>query len=202
MATLRDPENERALLTAFVAPRYTDIPFPPYRFVPGQNPHPTADPRGHSYHAPGTKVDKITLVSPVEWARSAEYRLGCDLYNHAYWWEAHEAWEDLWQLTDKSGVQGRFLQGLIQTSACHLKRFMGRMNGVKRLQRTSVGYLSSVLDETDGGSYMGLDLAAFVRSFEAYYHTLGTRMETRIDHDPRAYPYLRLNVGERRKTIS
>ena len=27
----------------FAAPRYTSEPFPPYRFRPGANPHPTAD---------------------------------------------------------------------------------------------------------------------------------------------------------------
>ena len=30
-------------------PRYTATPFPSYRFIPGENPHPIDDPKGHSY---------------------------------------------------------------------------------------------------------------------------------------------------------
>ena len=118
-------ERNLSLLTQFVAPRYCDEPFPAYRFIPGCNPHPTADPRGHSYAAPGAQGPSVVWVAPQDWAKSTDYRYGCDLYNHAYWWEAHEAWEGLWQLTEKEGMQGRFLKGLIQMSACHLKRFVG-----------------------------------------------------------------------------
>ena len=31
-------------------PRYTNLPLPAYRFVPGKAPHPTRDPDGHSYN--------------------------------------------------------------------------------------------------------------------------------------------------------
>ena len=123
-------EDDLAQLLEFVAPRYCDTPFPAYRFIPGRSPHPTADSRGHSYRVPGSPSPAVTLVSPSEWARSIDYLYGCDLYNHAYWWEAHEAWEGLWQLTDKAGIQGRFLQGLIQASACHLKRFVRQAKGL------------------------------------------------------------------------
>jgi hypothetical protein len=30
-------------------PRYTDRPFPAYRHVPGETPHPRRDARGHSH---------------------------------------------------------------------------------------------------------------------------------------------------------
>ncbi len=186
-------EDDLAPLLEFVAPRYCGTPFPAYRFIPGRSPHPTADPRGHSYQAPGSPSESISLVSPAEWARSIDYLYGCDLYNHAYWWEAHEAWEGLWQLTDKTGIQGRFFQGLIQASACHLKRFVGHAKGVERLRRTSLGYLRAVVDKTTGATYMGLDLVAFVRDFEAYHHTRGARSDMPLDHDSRAYPYLRLD---------
>ena len=133
------------------------------------------------------------MVSPAEWAQSIDYLYGCDLYNHAYWWEAHEAWEGLWQLTDKTGIQGRFLQGLIQASACHLKRFVRQAKGVERLRHTCLGYLRAVVDKTAGATFMGLDLVAFVRDFEAYNHTCGARSDMTLDHDPRVYPYLRLD---------
>ena len=175
-----------------MALRYCDIPFPSYRFIPGRNPHPTADPRGHSYQAPGSPSRSICWVSPADWAQSIDYLYGCDLYNHAYWWEAHEAWEGLWQLTDKGGIQGRFLKGLIQASACHLKRFLGQVNGVERLRRTSLSYLHAVVDRVDGKPYMGLDLVAFVSRLEAYHDTCAARKETGNRHDQPNYPYLLL----------
>lgn len=178
----------------FAARRYCDTIFPAYRFVPGRDPHPTSDTRGHSYHPPGTPVPSVTYVPPGEWKTSTDYLFGCDLYNHAYWWEAHEAWEGLWQLTDKKAVQGRFLQGLIQASACHLKRFLGGVPGVERLSRTSLTYLHGVIDELNGElngePFMGLDLVAFVAQLEAYYATFDARSEMKDNHDPSRYPYV------------
>ena len=191
MAQSDDLENDLTLFLKFVAPRYCATPFPTYRFVPGRNPHPTADPSGHSFQAPGSPSESISLMLPADWMGSVEYLYGCDLYNHAYWWEAHEAWEGLWQLADKAGIQGRFLQGLIQTSACHLKRFVCHPKGVERLRRTSLGYLQAVVDGTTGPTFMGLDVVAFVKDFNAYYETWD-QAELTLDHDPRAYPYLRL----------
>jgi len=132
-------------------------------------------------------------VSPADWAQSIDYLYGCDLYNHAYWWEAHEAWEGLWQLTDKGGIQGRFLKGLIQASACHLKRFLGHANGVERLRRTSLSYMRAVVDEVDRKSYMGLDLVAFVSRLDAYHDARDACKEMRNSHYPPNYPYLRLS---------
>lgn len=193
MESTDNSENDLARLLPFVSPRYCSTPFPAYRFIPGRNPHPTANPEGHSYRAPGSPIESISLVFPAEWAKSRDYLYGCDLYNHAYWWEAHEAWEGQWQLTDKTGIQGRFLQGLIQASACHLKRFVRHEKGVERLCRTSLEYLRAVVDETSEEIFMGLDLAAFVAKFEAYYDTGDAGSSITLDHDSRGYPYLRLD---------
>jgi hypothetical protein len=175
------------------AQRYCDVPFPSYRFVPGRNAHPTADPRGHSYHPPGFAAAKVNRVSAERWIDSAEYLYGCDLYNHAYWWEAHEAWEGLWHLTDKAGVQGRFLQGLIQASACHLKRYMGHADGVRRLRQSSMGHLQFVAERLEGYLYMGLALVPFMGRFEAYYETPPVGPTASNYHDAKSYPYLILS---------
>ncbi|MFQ5661093.1 MAG: hypothetical protein ACE5GZ_11755 [Gammaproteobacteria bacterium] len=39
-------------MTEITRPRYTNRPFPSYRYVPGKAPHPTRDPDGHSYNKP------------------------------------------------------------------------------------------------------------------------------------------------------
>ena len=149
---------------------------------------------------PGAPVPEVAFVPPEGWAASSDYLYGCDLYNHAYWWEAHEAWEGLWQLTDKGGAQGRFLQGIIQVSACHLKRLVGHENGVKRLYQTSLEYLRSVTEAIGSREYMGLDVADFIRGFEAYYHAGRGRPVTAFEHDPRRYPYIRLREDTLRKS--
>ena len=126
------------------------------------------------------------------WSRSADYLYGCDLYNHAYWWEAHEAWEGLWQLTDKGGVQGQFLQGLIQVTASQLKIFSGQPAGPARLRETSLGYLRRARAGTDSETYMGLDLARFIESVEAYWRLAIDAAGSTPRHEPASYPYIHL----------
>lgn len=176
----------------FRAPRYSSVPFPPYRFQPGVDPHPTADPRGHSHRAAGRPDAEIALVPPEAWKQSPDYLFGCDLYNHAYWWEAHEAWEGLWQLTDKRGLQGQFLQGLIQVSACHLKLFVAHYDGVTRLLAGASGYLSHVAAISRNESYMGLRVARFVSDVRAYYGCGPNDLPAVRCHRPSSYPYIRL----------
>ncbi len=178
------------------AARYCLQPFPPYRFVPGHNPHPTAHPDGHSYRPPGSPEPALQWVPPERWRESPEYLFGADLYNHGYWWEAHETWEGLWQLTDKSGPQGQFLQGLIQCGACHLKRHVGHAEGVARLRRTSRTYLDFVINHSPAPVYMGLDLPQFVASFDRYYDEALRDRPAEAGHEPRSYPYIILDADE------
>ena len=63
--------------------------FPPYAYLPGRQPHPVRDPAGHSYHVePMPVAAEAPLGSDV-------FLWGLDLFNHGYYWEAHEAWEGL-----------------------------------------------------------------------------------------------------------
>ena len=92
-------------------------PFPPYRHIPGVTPHPIRDPRGHSYGV--EEVHDAEPLPPEFWRQNEDYLYGVDLYNFAYWWEAHEAWEGLWHQAE--GTYRLFLQGLIQVSAAFIK---------------------------------------------------------------------------------
>ena len=137
-------------------PRYSALPFPPYRFVPGQSPHPRRDPRGHAY---GTAEVPPPRFPPERWRDNEVYRHGIDLYNFAYWWECHEALEGLWHLTGHTGTEAQFLQGLIQAAAANLKRHVGSRIGSRRLGGEAVERLESVA----ASSYMGVELAPFIR---------------------------------------
>jgi len=105
------------------------IPFPAYAFVPRQNPHPTRDPEGHSHGRPEQKPDPLR---PDNWQSSTDYLYGIDLFNHGYFWEAHEAWEGLWHANGRRGPIADFLKSLIKLAAAGVKAREGNPNGVQR----------------------------------------------------------------------
>ena len=173
------------------APRYSIRPFPPYRFLPGRDPHPTANPQGHSYVPPGHHEAPVGWKPPEEWRTCQEYLYGCDLHNHGYWWEAHEAWEGLWRVCPRDSVQKRFLQGLIQVAACHLKLQLGNREGIERLRESMHGHVHAALADIGADRYMGLDLATFVKRVDEYFdEALGCPGKPRheLDH----FPYVTL----------
>lgn len=127
-------------------PRYSLHPFPSYRFVPGQAPHPRRNPLGHSY---GQPEPRPTPFPTAQWQTSTNYLYGIDLYNYAYWWECHEIFEGLWHAVGHDTEQGNFFQALIQFADANLKRFVGNhqaarnltTNGIMRLQKTPTLYM-------------------------------------------------------------
>lgn len=98
--------------------RVPDLPFPTYRFVPGLQIHPNLS-LDHGF--PDIPLDLC-------------WDYGWDLYNHHFWWEAHEVWERFWKAMpldspeqwDKEHPQRRFVQGHILLSASKLLEHMGR----------------------------------------------------------------------------
>ncbi|RUZ71394.1 DUF309 domain-containing protein [Mesorhizobium sp. M7A.F.Ca.US.006.01.1.1] len=49
------------------------------------------------------------------------FRWGIDLFNHGYYWEAHEAWEPLWHAAKRSAQHRLFFKGLILLAAAGVK---------------------------------------------------------------------------------
>ena len=143
-------------------------PFPPYAFLPGRDPHPTRDPKGHSAGTDNKPDGTDTKPSlPSNWATNGEYLYGIDLYNHGYLWEAHEAWEGLWHPAKSDPIMADFLQGLIQCAAAALKVRMGQPKGVVALAGMGTERLERV-SRLNQGVYGGLDLEAFVPAFRAF----------------------------------
>jgi hypothetical protein len=156
-------------------PRYSVQPFPPYRFVPGLNPHPRRHPRGHAY---GTPELPPPSLPPERWRDNAVYLQGIDLYNFAYWWECHEALEGLWHLTGHQGMEAQFLQGIIQVAAANLKRHAGAPAGARRLGGEAIQRLASL----GRRAFMGLELGPFIRAVSDYH----------VDEDSPGIPLIRL----------
>jgi hypothetical protein len=89
--------------------------FPPYAYLPGRNPHPVRDPTGHSYH-----VGPLPVATEASLGSDA-FLWGLDLFNHGYYWEAHEAWEGLWLVADRDNPLRMLFKSLILLSAAGVK---------------------------------------------------------------------------------
>jgi hypothetical protein len=158
--------------TTRYAPR---LDFPAYAFLPGRDPHPTRDPRGHSY---GEEEAPPRHFEPERWRENEAYLFGVDLYNHGYLWEAHEAWEGLWHLAKRDLVQADFLQGLIQCAAACLKVAMDQPAGLAKLSSLGLSRLERVAAHA-GPIYMGLAVEPFVRELRAFAASSPTSAEDR-----------------------
>jgi hypothetical protein len=111
-------------------PRYCPARLlPPYSYVTGLSPHPTSDPRGHSF---GHAEPPVQPLDPSSWQTNANYLYAIDLFNHGFYWEAHEAWEGLWHAAGRAGPTADFLKGLIKLAAAGVKAREGRAAGVRQ----------------------------------------------------------------------
>jgi predicted metal-dependent hydrolase len=71
-------------------------------------------------------------LDPARWAESEEYRYGVDLFNHGFYWEAHEAWESLWLAAGRRGPTAIWLKALIKLAAAMVKLREGSSVGALR----------------------------------------------------------------------
>jgi len=141
--------------------RYTDRTFPPYRFIPGKSPHPTRDPDGHSYKK---SVEQLAPFENNQWQSCNAYLYGIDLFNHGYWWEAHETLEAVWVAAGRQTETGLFIQGLIQVAAAHLKKLQGFNDVAKRMATEGLEKMRCIK-----GIYLGIDISTFRGAVESYF---------------------------------
>jgi hypothetical protein len=134
-------------------------PFPPYAYTPGQTPHPTRDPEGHSYEQAREVPEPL---DPEQWRRCPSYLYGIDLFNHSYYWEAHEAWEGLWAASGRRGPTAVFLQALINLAAAGFKARLGNAPGLRANAETAARLLKPLSNRLGfvRPRYMGLDVRA------------------------------------------
>jgi hypothetical protein len=136
--------------------------FPPYAHVPGRSPHPVSDPAGHSFHAPRPRP---APPDPGDWAACRSYLVGIDLFNHGYYWEAHEVWEGLWHACGRSGVTADFLKGLIRLAGAGVKARAGKPDGVRSHAAKARQLFEEVAARLPGAAprHLGLALADLSR---------------------------------------
>jgi hypothetical protein len=144
-------------------PRYSPEAFPPYAYRPGTTPHPRRDPEGHSRELPEPSLD---AWQPDQWRSNQAWLRAVDLYNHGFWWEAHELLEALWQAAGRDSPHAVFVQGFLQVGAAFLNREQARSSA--RLQaEKGLARMAVILIEAP--NYMGIDVVQFNAAVRASF---------------------------------
>ena len=144
-------------------------PFPPYAYLSGRFPHPVRDPRGHSYQpASGSPSVGATDPNAVVW--------GMDLFNHGYYWEAHEAWEAPWRAAERDTPERNLLQGLILLAAMGLKLRERKLEAARRHGERAASFLGRAAGASAGAldTRLGLSPACLAALAENAVPQVGT----------------------------
>ncbi len=136
-------------------PRYLpDWPLPPYSFVPGQSIHPRR-PGGHAHDEPLSPPARLDAAAP---RACRPFLRGLDLFNHGYYWEAHEEWEGLWRAAEDPADKA-LLQALIRLAAAGVKVRQGLFVNVRSHGQAALRLLFVVQAQAASGHHAGLALA-------------------------------------------
>jgi hypothetical protein len=141
---------------AVTLPRYTRTPLPARPWLGGPGRHPSEE--------PGRVAPSAPEVPWGELAHTELFRLGVDLFNHGFYWEAHEAWRPLWSECPSGSALRAGLGGLIRMAAARLKLEMKCGSGARKLGREAI----ALLDEARAGrAPIPIDLGPLVATLRA-----------------------------------
>jgi predicted metal-dependent hydrolase len=84
------------------------------------------------------------------------------LFNQAYFWESHEAFEALWRGSPEGSAAADLLQSLIQLAASEIKRFSAMPDPARTLAERALARLARV-----PSPYLGIDVRALERDIAA-----------------------------------
>ncbi len=153
---------------------------PPYSYVSGMWPHPLSDPRGHSFG------QHLEVAAPI--GRDCDaYLWGWDLLQAGFYWEAHEAWEAVWQEVGRVGPEADYLKALIKIAAAGVKAREGRPDGVRRHLHRAVELLSTLDHDA---LWFGVDAQRLVEQIEAWGQTPDRWLNTTVAPVVRVFPPL------------
>ena len=132
-------------------PRWaSDLPLPKCAYVPGRTARPA-------------EVG-LAATNPADWQNCASYLQGIDLFNHGYYWEAHERWEAVWIAAGRQGPLANFIKGLIKLAAALVKARQGQPRGVVRHARRAAELFRAVTAEIPNPAVtMGLESNCLVQ---------------------------------------
>jgi len=90
------------------------------------------------------------------------YLQGIAYFNDCEFFEAHEAWEELW--TEYQGPSRKFFQGLIQVAVALHHFGNGNIRGARKLYVSSSAYLEPFRPQ-----HIGLDIDKLLAEFKACF---------------------------------
>ena len=103
-----------------------------------------------------------------------------NLFNNHKWYEAHDAFEDIWNTLD--GDERQIIQGILQVAVSQFHLTKGNLNGATILLGEGLGRI-----KTRKNFNLGIDLESFCKDLETLLEKLQKR-ETLNENDK---PYLR-----------
>lgn len=132
--------------------------WPPWTYVPGRRPHPISAPGGHMH---GAEIAAPPPPDPAAPRESRAYLRAIDLFNHGYYWEAHEEWEGLWHACGRRGGLADFLKSLIKLAAAGVKAREGNAAGTRRHATRAAELLTTTLNRAGSteSTCLGLPIA-------------------------------------------
>lgn len=143
-----------------------ESPLPTAAYVPGRTRRP--EPEGTGAHAPhASHAADGGPAGPADGlAESLGFRFGVDLFNHGFYWEAHEEWETLWLPIPRGSLDAALLQGLIQGAAALLKLRTGAAGPARTIWARGRARLAHVAASSAGGKHLGVPLASLLAALD------------------------------------
>ena len=92
-----------------------------------------------------------------------------DLFNNQKWYEAHDAFEDIWN--DLVGDERQIVQGILQVSVSQFHLNKGNLNGAMILLGEGLGRIKNRVSED-----LGIDLLSLCRNLESLLNKLHTNI--------------------------
>ena len=102
-----------------------------------------------------------------------------NLFNNQKWYEAHDAFEDIWNNLD--GDERQIIQGILQVSVSQFHLSKGNLNGATILLGEGLGRI-----KTRTNINLGIDLESFCKCLES----LLKKLQYREDLTENDKPYL------------
>ena len=100
-----------------------------------------------------------------------------DLFNNKKWYEAHDAFEEIWN--GLCGDERQIIQGILQVSVSQFHLSKGNLNGAMILLGEGLGRIKSRVSVD-----LGLDLFSFCKSLEVLLEKLHSKVPLSNDDVP------------------
>jgi len=104
-------------------------------------------------YSDGSAPEEAPWAPEEHWWRDDRFLFAADLFDHRFYWEAHEAWEAMWHFAADGTPVRDLLQSLIQCAAAALQHHMGRQTGAEHLLERAEARLQPWLDRGHGAIY-------------------------------------------------